>query len=290
MLLITDLDNTLYDWVTYFATAFGAMVDETLDVVPVGREHLLGEFKAVHQTYGDSEVPFALLELPSVQAHFRTSDRVRLREQLAAPLAAFNRVREATLKLYPGVLETLEELSRAGWKIVGYTEASWINAARRLGALSLLPYFSHVYVSAHRYQPHPNPEKQSEMPPNFISVAPQDRKPNPHILIEVCREEDVSPSDAWYVGDSRTRDVPMAKAAGVVAVWARYGCGYDRALWQTLVRVTHWTERDLAVEQERAAMPSVKPDYIIDRFDELLDVTCVRRAAAHRTAGSATGG
>jgi len=34
-LLITDLDNTLYDWITYFANSFRAMVKDlatTLDV------------------------------------------------------------------------------------------------------------------------------------------------------------------------------------------------------------------------------------------------------------------
>lgn len=48
-LLIADLDNTLYDWVTFFARAFSAMVDELETLLTIDRERLLDEFKVVHQ-------------------------------------------------------------------------------------------------------------------------------------------------------------------------------------------------------------------------------------------------
>jgi FMN phosphatase YigB (HAD superfamily) len=73
------------------------------------------------------------------------------------------------------------------------------------------------------------------------------------------------------VGDSLVRDVSMAKAAGVHAVWARYGLQYDRALWEILVRVTHWTDEDVRREEElRRLTKDVQPDYTIDDFGELL--------------------
>lgn len=55
----------------------------------------------------------------------------------------------------------------------------------------------------------------------------------------------------WYVSDSLTRDMSMAKAAGVHAVRAKYGTRYDRDLWLDLVWITHWTDEDVAREAER---------------------------------------
>jgi hypothetical protein len=52
ILLITDLDNTLYDWVSFFTPSFKGMVDELIALLDVREETLLDEFKAVHQHYG----------------------------------------------------------------------------------------------------------------------------------------------------------------------------------------------------------------------------------------------
>ena len=40
-LLVTDLDNTLYDWVGFFAKAFRAMVEVAVPILGVDREALL---------------------------------------------------------------------------------------------------------------------------------------------------------------------------------------------------------------------------------------------------------
>jgi phosphoglycolate phosphatase len=65
----------------------------------------------------------------------------------------------------------------------------------------------------------------------------------------------------------------MAKAAGVTAVWAKYGTHYDRSLWDILVSVTHWTPEDVARENElRHRFDKIEPDIIIDEFAGVLRV------------------
>lgn len=73
-----------------------------------------------------------------------------------------------------------------------------------------------------------------------------------------------------YVGDSLTKDVGMAVSAGVMSVWARYGTTYDRALWELLVRVTHWTAEDAVRESQLRRLSVGSPDVIIDSFSEVL--------------------
>lgn len=54
-LSVTDLDNTLYDWVTFFASSFYAMVSRAAEILGTPVEMLLDECRRVHQCYGDSE-------------------------------------------------------------------------------------------------------------------------------------------------------------------------------------------------------------------------------------------
>src|SRR5579871_2254060 len=111
MLLVTDLDNTLYDWVTYFAHAFRAMLCELAAQLDVPEAQLVREFKAIHQRYGNSEHPFAILELPSLRSRFPQLSRLELLDAVAGAIHAFEQARKQYLSLYPGVAETLEELA-----------------------------------------------------------------------------------------------------------------------------------------------------------------------------------
>lgn len=275
-LLVTDLDNTLYDWVTFFANAFSAMVSELVPLVGVSERTLLEEFKAVHQHYGNSEQPFAVLDLPSVRHRFGPVSREELWRELRLPLEKFEEARGKYLKLYPGVRETLERLRREGVKIVGHTEAIATNAHHRLRVLGVLEFFSSIYTLEGHVEPHPDPtwSGHHRPPPSMIHVVPKaERKPNPRLLIDICAREGVRVEDVCYVGDSLTRDVTMAKGAGVFAVWARYGTVYDQQLWNVLVKVTHWTDEDVKRESElKQASKGVQPDLAIDAFSELLHV------------------
>jgi FMN phosphatase YigB (HAD superfamily) len=44
-LVITDLDNTLYDWVTFFAQSFQAMAAELEPILELPADAILDEFK-----------------------------------------------------------------------------------------------------------------------------------------------------------------------------------------------------------------------------------------------------
>src|SRR5262245_18832494 len=131
-LLITDLDNTLYDWVTFFATSFQGMVEELSKLLAVDKESLLDEFKVLHQQCGSSEQPFVALDLPSVMERFGNTSRHHRMKQLDRPLHVFNSLRKRTLRLYDSVAETLEILRSAGVVLVGHTESIAENSLFRL--------------------------------------------------------------------------------------------------------------------------------------------------------------
>lgn len=268
-LLITDLDNTLYDWVTFFARSFRVLVDVLIEDLGVNREELLDEFKTIHQAHGDSEYPFAALELPSVRAKYGDRSAEDLRMAIDHAFHAFNRARKSHLKLYDSVESTLAALNNAGVIIIGHTEAMAVNASFRLKHLKIAHFFRRLYALEGRNFAR-RPDELLNV--DFIRLVPrEDRKPNPRLVHDICELERVRLEQTWYVGDSLTRDVAMAKAAGVRAVWAKYGTHYDRDLWNNLVRITHWTEEDVAREAElRKAFDSVQPDFTINSFAEIL--------------------
>lgn len=273
-LVITDLDNTLYDWVTFFARSFMAMADELAVVLDLPIDEIYRQFKAIHQHYGNSEQPFAVLELPSVRQRFPGADREEIMQALAGPLRAFNSARKKHLQLYSGVLESLQVLHGEGIVLVGHTEAVLANSYYRLNRLGVAPLYRRLYTLMDKHPvDNDRPGFEFHLPDFLMPIPRGERKPNPKLLLDICRREGVLPSEALYVGDSLTRDIGMAKEAGVRAVWARYGTRFDKGLWAVLVQITHWTDEDVAREEVlRHRYDHVVPDDTIDSFAEVLDI------------------
>ncbi len=275
-LVICDLDNTLYDWVTFFSSAFDAMVNEAIRVLGVPKDQLLDELQDVHRRYHSSEQPFALLDTVSVVAAFPGASRRERLDRLDSAFHAFNSARKATLKPYPGVVETLGAIEATGARIAAHTEATVANAEFRLNKLGLVRYFSRLYAVADAGEGHPAPEllhKSGVGISHVRALMLHERKPDRKILEEICAAEGVEPDRTLYVGDSLVRDISMAKAAGVHSAWAKYGTKYSPEHWNRLVRVTHWTTEDVKRAQEASKLYGhTVPDVVLERsFGELLD-------------------
>jgi FMN phosphatase YigB (HAD superfamily) len=275
-LLITDLDNTLYDWVTFYSRAFTAMLDALVDRLGVPRTQLVEEFREVHQRYGNSEQPFAALDLPSVEAAFPGADRATIATELNEVFHVFNSARKEHLALYPDVYEGLWRLEAEGIELVGFTDASMVNAYYRLQLLGIVSRFRRLYVQEGVWNGHPDPQREEQLrpPADFVREVPRDeKKPDPRILLDICSREGYGPSQACYFGDSLARDMLMATNAGVAGIWARYGASHNPSHWSLLVEITHWTPDDVEREEQlRAAASDVEPDFVVDGFAEVLSV------------------
>ncbi|MBZ7443076.1 HAD-IA family hydrolase [Klebsiella grimontii] len=275
-LLITDLDNTLYDWVSFYSQSFSAMAEELSKEINVPLDILLSEYKVIHQRFGNSEKPFATLELPSVISYFGTNDKILLQKKLTRVFSAFSSKRNHTLKLYPTVRDTLNILRERGVKIVGHTESLEYNSLYRLYKLDVIDFFDHLYTIEDNHNLHPNPKnaKVISVKDDFIiRLSSAESKPNPKLLEHICLTENVDIKDAVYVGDSITKDISMAKSIGMKAVWARYGRQFAPELWEILVKITHWTDKDVEREEQlKESFSRVKPDYSINSFAEILDL------------------
>lgn len=271
-LLITDLDNTLYDWVTYYSLSFDCYVKKLNQITDIPLETLLDEFKLINQQYHDSEYPLAVLDLPSIKNKYGQDTAAKVIKQIKPALDEFYRTRNRTLKLYPGVCETLRELSKSGIKIVGHTEALYSNALYRLSDLRIMKYFDSLYAVKTTNDSYFQFNKVINHRPNFLhTISRLEKKPNPSLLLKICETAGIPAKKAIYIGDSLVKDMSMAKAAGITAVWAKYGTIFNKPNWDILVRITHWTDEDVEREAEiKEKNKNVEPDITCDRFSDLL--------------------
>jgi hypothetical protein len=101
-------------------------------------------------------------------------------------------------------------------------------------------------------------EKVRAHPPEYYeiqktkhrSIGQGRLKPDPQILNQIIREVGAVADTTIYAGDSLYKDVAMAKEAGVLGVWAKYGEARGQPGYDFLREVSHWTPED--VEKDRA--------------------------------------
>lgn len=274
-LVVFDLDNTLYDWVSYFVPAFMAMVDVLVLKHGADEQQLLRSLQRVHQAQGTTEYAFALSEIDVL--HEIEESASANGQQSHPAIAAFRREATRRLRAYDSVPQVLRELRNQNRTLVAYTDAMATYADSRLEQLGLARYFAELVAT----KDHPVPEAVS----GFLSWLPparfreravlrhrpmraDERKPCPAPLRRLLEEHDVESHEAVFVGDSLTRDIALAQRAGVHDVHAAYGRSYDATLWDQLVAVTHWTEEDVARERELSTHRA-EPNSVIHSFDEL---------------------
>jgi phosphoglycolate phosphatase len=283
--LVTDMDNTLFDWLGMWQAAFGAMLEHLMADSGVPRATLEAEFFAIHQRHGTTEYAFAIQELPSLRAR-HAPDAEDLPGRYAAAIDAYRVMRRRTLALYPGVRETLRAVRAAGALVIAYTESRAYYADYRVRTLELDGALDYLYSLPDHALPEGVTASQiRRYPPEHYrlrsTVARHTRegtwKPDASVLRDILSDVGAEPAAAVYVGDSLIKDVTMAQAAGVLDVFARYGDVRSRPGYDLLRRVTHWSPALLA-RSEGIREADVRPTHVLgDGFAELLDHVEFRR-------------
>ncbi len=135
--LLTDLDNTLYDWVAFFAPSFRAMVHALARELTVEEDVLYADFKDVYMRVGTLEFQHAVQNLKLVEG----VTPLRLSRLVHIATVAFARARKRNLLPYPGVAETLNHFKTCHTSIIGVTNAPLGRGVGRLKHLGLWRYF-----------------------------------------------------------------------------------------------------------------------------------------------------
>ncbi|PWE75950.1 hypothetical protein XF30_03440 [Bradyrhizobium sp. SUTN9-2] len=277
-LIIFDLDNTVYDWYAAFLPAFYEMVRVATGIIGCDQEQLLGELQQVHIRHHDVEHPFSLYETAIVQNLAASMGEDVVWQLLDPAFHAFNKLRKENLKLFPEAKETLTTLRSRGVDLVAYTDSTYFAACGRIERLGLSDFFKQVYCRerGESQRPHRWPILDGVPVTDKVTEIPShESKPNPRVLQDIVAKQSLPMSSVAYVGDSLAKDVLMAKRASCFAVWAKYGAHTDRQMYNSLIRISHWTAADIQREKNYAnEAKDVTPDFVCERsISELLALT-----------------
>lgn len=256
-ILITDIDNTLFDWFSMWHHSFSAMTEKLSILTGVELESLYPEIKRIYQIHGTAEYAFLLEELlPWINSQ---AGEIFTIEDLRPAIEAYREARSEYMVLYPQVMETLETLKSSGCFIVAFSESKRFYSSYRIKKLGLDGIVQVIYCPDDHALPDAReatyPLNYSEcrlLPANF-------KKPNREILLKILLDLGFGLQDALYVGDSRSKDIKMAVEAGVDYLWFEAGATHLNTRiddYELLRKVTHWS--DAEVEMEKALALNMK--------------------------------
>lgn len=275
--LITDIDNTLFDWFDIWCATFKPLLKKAAEISRVPEKKLISEIRPVHQKHGTAEYSFVLEELPSFLKLYGGRESINRELDDAIHAARSNRIKH--LKLYKGVYDTLAELRTRRVKVIAYTESKEWYTKYRLKKLGLDYFIDTVYSPGdHANLPIDDDHRTKINFENtkFLHTPEGELKPNPQLLLDIIKASGVKKEDCVYIGDSEIKDIDMAHEAGVTSVFAKYGTLHfdERPDDYDLLRdVTHWTDED--VERERHLKENArhhKADFEVENFGELLNI------------------
>lgn len=281
-LLITDLDNTLWDWFESWHQSFSALLDGLVSISGLDRAFLEDQIKTVHRKRGTTEYSNLVREVPALVEFSGSRDPM---DVFDSALHAQNSRRLSATRLYPGVFEGLNALRETGVHVVAYTESGAFWTEWRMRHTGLDGIIDVLYSSpdhdlaagvklSELRSGHYDEENYGLRRTKHRHAPPGAVKPNLAILNTILESQDCESSDAVYLGDSLMKDITMAQAAHVLDVHAAYGLVQHRQEYDLLKRVTHWTEDDVAREKALSAPVSeVEPSIVCrDGFMEILPI------------------
>lgn len=280
-LLITDLDNTLWDWVHIWSASFGALLEGVVKESGIPREQLEQEIRHIHQLRRTTEYSNLLEEIPSL---VKLCSPLRPYQVFREPLQQFRAIRKAKTVLYPSVLKTLYSLREAGVRVAAYTESQAYWTAWRIRQTKLDGVIDVLYSAEDHDLPvgttvhdlrtgiYGAEYYQFKFTQHHFTPAGE-KKPSKAILKSILEDQSIDPQETVYVGDSLMKDIAMAQSVGVIDVHAAYGEAQSRPEYDLLRRVSHWSDEDVERERAMQAAPSVIPTHVCDEaFQQVLSV------------------
>ncbi len=263
--LITDLDNTLYNWIDYFAPCFRAMVEDISLATGVDEDELHRQFQAVYRSYQAPEYRWAICELEVMQKLH--TDEVN--QLVWSGFNKFIRGRSRHLYLYPGVEDMLRTLKGRGFTVIGVSNAPVREVLSRVRCLKIYEHLDALvaWEGVHRG----DQRLASRTVPLGLELhtfPKQHLKPSTHPYDEALRRfAPQSHGRVIVLGDSIGNDLVPGHQIGALTVWARYGTRFEPENFKTLSRLSYWDTEHM---KQVYASDVVDPDEIIDEASELI--------------------
>lgn len=279
-LLITDLDDTVWDWLSMWYNSFLPYFTDIKEISGIEEDALIESFKKLHRKYHSSEVSFAYNDLDGLKKEDKKNIEQRKSKNGRSIIHNYYYNKKHNLNLYPNVLSTFVKIKSKGTLIVGFTESNSFFTQYRIKILDIDGLFDSIYTPADvgipkkvkRY----HEKGYWDLKDTEIRILPKrTKKPNPEILLKIAKDYIVPLNEIAYIGDKLDRDIYMAKSSNITSIHAAYGGDINNKAYNLLKKVTHWTKSEVEREikfKKNINYKTIKPDYSINDFKELLNL------------------
>ena len=193
--VLFDLDNTLIDFIAMKNAASEAAIEAMIKTgLTLDKNKAMKILYQMYEEYG--------IENQQIFNEFlkKTTGTINYKI-LAAGVIAYRKTKPAHVKPYKGVIPTLEELKKRGYKLAIVSDAPKEQAYLRLEEMKLAEYFDTIVT--------------------FDDTG--HKKPHAMPFQTALQELNVKPNEVLHVGDMPERDIAGAKALGMKSALAKYG-------------------------------------------------------------------
>lgn len=285
-LIICDLDNTLFDWIDYFAPASKASILKASEVTGIPYEKLCEEYKEILDREESIEYPFVIQQLPSILQHYHFDFEKMLAECCEPARNEFTLTAYPWLKPYPNVIKTLKALkeTRPDAKLTVLTDAPLQVAIWRLYKLGILNYFDGIYGLENPKLPliqnnilvskevlFKNIDRWRYGFLGRLRELPNDYgKPNPggfkNMLMDFNFEK-YNKRDIVFIGDNVYKDVQLCIDQKITSIWAKFGVNIEI---ENLDVLREFVPERFIHKGIKLSGDFPKADHVIEDFSEIL--------------------
>lgn len=231
--IVWDVDNTLWDWVSYASKTYPAMCDLLAKEVGIDRDRI-AEAMQTYYTQAQTVESSWLIQGLSNQGLFR-GHSVDQQELIRKVQRRFHASRQNSLNLYEGITEVLEVADEKDVDNQILSDAPAFHAASRIRHLNVE---QSLFQSMHALQdsvvipiPHHYKDKDKEHYGLGFPVHTLDHE-KPHTDLEqvVGMTREQIQKHVVIIGDNRSKDMALAAKYGCLGIHARWGLPSDEQI------------------------------------------------------------
>lgn len=227
-IILFDADNTLWDWVKYYAPAYEAMAETIAKESkkrPEEVQKAMQEYYRKKGTIEDSGLVQGLTE----NHFFEHLSAAQINRLTIKAHNAFKAAQPKKLPLYDGIEEALKEIASRNIFTAILTDATQRKALNRLKQSNLDQYFKYV-ISLPTQDPKQMPEElekeRQEEKKHWVQlelIEIKEQKPDTPLekILGLTREQ-IS-KNVIIVGDNEKKDIALAQKFDCVSLHAEYG-------------------------------------------------------------------
>lgn len=293
-LLVLDIDNTIFDWVSYYVNSFWPLLEKASQIVGVEPEKLAHEARDVFDREGSTEYPFVVQCLPSVERYFGADIERMINECVLPCTEKFNENAAVYLTPYPGVIEAMMQIKTefSHLKVIALTDAPRYVALWKLSKLKLIHFFDAIYgltdpkipvdqttglVKVEHQLLVKHLKRNNFEFKGLLRELPDDyEKPGKRgfktILMDFELENHPSQlENILWVGDNIKKDIALGSSIGIKSAWAKYGTHFNPNIMEKFNAFSPLT-RILKNVGFPESEQKHTPDFVLDKFSDILPI------------------